>query len=239
MGSSYFVDSPTSGAWETFFLSLPLVVEGRFRAIAKPTARALMGKSTGGFNAVSLGLRHSELFGVIAASAPDGLDLGRWLTLANGKIHPMWLQLMRFEDIVGGPGQMASYAADWSFDLIAKSGFVWPADLETGDVHKEVLDRWQTHSPARMLDDSALLAKAKQHLAGRIYINVERGDEFHLFEPARIFSKKLSRLGVTHRFEVSEGGHFAATPPLIPAAVRFAIETLGASLESGTSPAPN
>lgn len=232
LGSSYFVDSPTSGAWETFFLSLPLVVDGRFRTIAKPTGRALLGKSTGGFNAVSLGLRHSEMFRVIAASAPDGLDLGRWLLVADGSVHPMWLKLMRFEDIVGGSGQMASFAADWSFDLMAKSGFVWPVDLETGGVRKEVLDRWLAHSPSRMLDDDDLLAKAKQHLAGRIYINIGRSDEFHLFEPAKLFVEKLNKLGITHRFEVSEGGHFAASPPLIPAAVRFAIETLGASIES-------
>ena len=60
-GSTYLVDSPTNGDFDTFFSkTMVAFVDATFRTLANPKARALLGQSTGGFNAVSTALRHSE-----------------------------------------------------------------------------------------------------------------------------------------------------------------------------------
>jgi hypothetical protein len=223
IGSSYFVDSPTHGAWDSYMKRVVVEIDRRYRTKVRARSRGLLGKSTGGFNAVSLALRHADTFSVVAASAPDGLLLDQWLLGPDGRVSPAWLNLTRIENAVRGAGQMASYAADWSFDAEAPRGFRWPYDLETGVVDATLFARWMKQSPSKLLDTHAVDARK---LSGRIYINVGRNDEFGLFAPAKSFSEMLTKRGLEHTFLISEGGHFSSEPPLVPGAARFALRTL-------------
>jgi hypothetical protein len=180
-------------------------VDGRLRTIAHAPARALLGQSTGGFNAISAVLLAPDVFGAVGASAPDGLDLEAWLLEPSGKLRPQWLAWMRLEAAVGGVGQMLSYAESWAPSGASEES--WPADLDTGEIRRDVLEAWLRHSPARMVgtpEGKRALASA----SGRILISVSRDDEFGLFEPARRFSEELQRLGILHDFVAGEGGHF-------------------------------
>ena len=140
-GSTYLTDGPTSGRWDQFFARklIPLI-DAHYRTIARREGRALVGQSTGGFNAVSYGLRHPELFSVIGASAPDSLDWPVWLAAAK-----RWVpDFARVEHGLGGAGQFISYAADWS--PRQGGGYDWPFD-ESGHVIDGVMARWIAHSP--------------------------------------------------------------------------------------------
>jgi S-formylglutathione hydrolase FrmB len=205
-GSTYLVDSPVTGKFEAFFTTaMTARVDGELRTIPQAKSRALVGQSTGGFNAMSMALRHSDVFGVVAAMSPDGLDLASWmLTPAGDAVQPGWLHWMRFEDRVGGPGQFVSYAADWSPDPSAPRGFAWPADLTTGKLIPNVWARWRANSPIELLDKPAV-----KNLNGRIYITVARDDEFGLHAPALRFSQALTAKGIANTFVTTEGGHFA------------------------------
>jgi S-formylglutathione hydrolase FrmB len=201
-GSTYLVDSPTSGHWDTFFTrDLVPFIDAHYRTLPRPSARAVMGQSTGGFNAVSYGLRHPELIGVIGASAPDALDLEVWLR-DGGKVRP-WIQgLQRIERGLGGGGQLVSYAADWS---PTARGYDWPFDA-SGAVIDRVLQRWLAHNPATWLRDPKRVA-ALLPFSGHIYLSVGETDEFDLLPPTVAFSKALTAVGIENQLVVNAGGH--------------------------------
>lgn len=196
-GSSYLIDSPLTGAWGGF---LPERVVGeidrRYRTIATREGRAVIGHSTGGINAVSIGIAHPEVFGVIGASSPDALDFESWM-LEEGRVRPLWLTWLRFEAALGGMGQFASYASAWSPDPSAPRGFAWPIDLESGALIEDVWSRWLAHSPVTWLDDPEALERARR-FSDRIFLTCGSEDEARLFEPTRRFSEALDRAGITH-----------------------------------------
>jgi S-formylglutathione hydrolase len=224
-GSSYFVDSSTSGNWETFATEqLTKTIDERFRTLASPRSRALFGHSTGGFNAMSLALRHPDLWSVVMASSPDGLDLTSWLLTADGKhFTPLAAGWLRSEEEVGGPGQFASCASDWSPDDSAR-GYAFPLDPASGEIVPSVWKRWMTNSPSEMLKNPAIVAAAKASLAGRILLIVGDHDEADLTRPTRRFHEELDAAGIAHRFEVAPGGHHEP-PERLETEIRF---TLGA-----------
>jgi S-formylglutathione hydrolase FrmB len=219
LGSSYFEDSPTHGNWEAFALRVVAEIDKRYRTLPTPPSRGLLGKSTGGFNAISLAIRHSDVFGVVAASAPDALVFDRWL-LDGASVDARWLKLTHIEHVAGGAGQMSSYAADWTPEASVARGFSFPYDPETGAIDQARLERWLDHSPDRLL---------RRHPEAKrlaLFINVGRDDEFALHDPAAAFSALLTEANIPHTFMVSEGGHFETAPPLVPTAAAFALRTL-------------
>ncbi|MEZ4359177.1 MAG: alpha/beta hydrolase [Kofleriaceae bacterium] len=214
-GSTYLVDSATNGAWDTFFTRrLIPYVDAKYRTLARRQARGLVGNSTGGFNAVSYGLRHPELIGAIAASSPDGLDLSVWLT-PDGAVRPWVRSFARVEQRLGGVGQFISYAANWS---PANGGYDWLFDA-SGAVVEPVRRRWLAHSPREWLRDPARVS-AMLPLSGQIYVTVGRHDEFDLDTPASSFSEALTAAGIRNELVVTDGDH-ASTAEHMAGIVRF------------------
>jgi pimeloyl-ACP methyl ester carboxylesterase len=201
-GSTYLIDSPTSGKWDTYFAKhLIPYVDAHYRTLARREGRAIVGHSTGGFNAVSYGMRHPELFGVIGASSPDGLDLPVWLHLGETR----WIRdLARIEHGLGGAGQFISYAADWS-PTTAPPGYDWPFD-DAGDRVDSVLARWLANSPTTWVRDPGRVAAFKP-LSGHIYLTVGETDEFDLLPPTEAFSKTLTAAGIANELVITPGGH--------------------------------
>ncbi len=221
-GSTYLEDSGPNGPFATFLATraLPEIEKG-VHGIAKRTGRALIGQSTGGFNALSLGMRRSDLFSVIGASSPDAPDPAAWLLEDEGKSRRAREWLRRWtvlEDALGGTGQMTSYAADWS------SG-KWPFDLATGAVVEPVLAQWVAKSPHGMLADPPTVARLKQDLSGRILVIVGRNDEFDLFPSAERFALELADRGIETRFVATDHGHGDGNERL-ETSLRFALERL-------------
>lgn len=223
-GSTYLVDSATSGAWDTFFTRrLIPYVDANYRTLARREARGIIGHSTGGFNAVSYGMRHPELIGAIAASSPDPLDLSVWLT-ADGAVRPWIRDFARVERGMGGVGQFISYAANWS---PAEGGYDWPFD-DSGALVERVWQRWLANSPRSWLRDPARVA-ALAPLSGHIYLTVGESDEFDLRPPTVAFSKALTAAGIDNELVVSAGGHDGIAEHMA-AIVKF----LAAKLEPAT-----
>jgi S-formylglutathione hydrolase FrmB len=201
-GSTYLVDGPTSGNWDTFFARyLVPYIDAHYRTLARREGRAIVGHSTGGFNAVSYGMRHPELFGVIGASSPDGLDLPVWLRQGETR----WIRdLARIERGMGGAGQIISYAADWS-PSTAPPGYDWPFD-DAGRRVDSVLARWLANSPTMWVRDPGRVAAFKP-LSGHIYLTVGETDEFDLLPPTEAFSKTLTAAGIANELVITPGGH--------------------------------
>lgn len=201
-GSTYFTDSAAGGQWNAFVPKMVSEIDRRYRTRPDAKSRAVVGHSTGGFNAVSLALRHPDLFTVIGASAPDGLDFEAWLTSADHRVRPMWLAWSRLESAVGGIGQILSYAAAWS-----PPAEVFPFDLDSGVMNASPWAKWQAQSPMRMLDDATFVETLRRVLGGRIFLTVGKADEFGLHEPTLLFDARLTELRIPHQLTVTEGGH--------------------------------
>lgn len=228
-GSSYLVDSPRTGAWDTFMArTVVQAIDQRYRTVARGSARAVLGQSTGGFNAISIAMRHPDVFGAAAAMSPDALVFAPWfLTPDRNSFQPLPKTWMRMEAAMGeGPGQFVSYASDWSYDDSAR-GFAWPIDLRSGKLVPAVWQRWLEHEPASLLERPERKAAILAQLSGSIYLTVGRSDEFGLFEPTRLFGEALQRASIAHVFVPTEGGHFEGQPARQRAALAFLLERLG------------
>lgn len=222
-GSTYFTDSAAGGAWARFVRERMVPeIDHRYRTVATSAGRAVLGHSTGGFNAISLALRFPDLFGTAAASAPDPLDFEGWMLGPDGRVRPRWLAWTRLEAAVGGIGQMVSYAAAWSAEA-PPSPRAYPFDLETGAVRAADWAAWRAQSPLRLLDDPDRVAAIRSNLDGRIFITVGKADEFGLFEPAQRFSARLAELGIAHELHATEGTHGGDQTAGLQAALTFAI----------------
>lgn len=227
LGSTYLEDSPVTGAWDTFLAKKALpVLERELRILPRRGARALMGQSTGGYNALSFGMRHSDLFSVIGSSSPDAPDVEKWLLEPGTRRAREWIRnLSKIEAAVGGAGQVTSWAASWSPDSTAPGGFRFPIDVETGVADEKVLAQWVAKTPHGLIRDPKLLARAKKDLGGRIMIIVGRNDDFDLFSPAESFAQELNGLGVETRFVATDHGHGNHLERFEPT-LRFLLERL-------------
>ncbi len=235
LGSTYLEDGAVQGGFATFLVTRALpALEKELRTIPSRTARAVLGHSTGGYNALSYGLRRADTFSVIGASSPDAPDVEAWLFEPGTRRAREWIRnWTRLEDGVGGAGQMTSYAADWSPPMTAgaKTRWRWPFDLATGVADEEVVARWVEKSPHGFLRDPSFVAKSHALLSGRIYVSVGRDDEFGLFAPAQRFAGELDAAGIATRFVPTDGGH-GNNQERLEAALRFALERLDHSASS-------
>jgi hypothetical protein len=226
-GSSYLVDSPRTGAWDTYVTKRVIpAIDAKFRTIAKREGRATAGLSTGGFGALSYGLRHPELIGVVSASAPDGPDITSWL-FGDGVTLPPWTPAMlAVETATGGEGFFASYGSDWSPDQSPR-GWASPLDPSTGKLVPEVVAKWRAQGPSVWLDDPARAAAIKTAFDGKLCLSVGKRDEFALHPALLAFAGKLTKLAIRHELLLSEGGHI--DPDVMTKAYRCAAQHLSGS----------
>lgn len=76
-GRSWYIDSPQDAGsrYETFFVEeLIPFVDGNYPVVAAREGRAVMGLSMGGYGAMTLAIRHKELFGAVGSTS-GGLDI--------------------------------------------------------------------------------------------------------------------------------------------------------------------
>lgn len=205
-GSSYLVDSPRTGAWDTYLATRVIpAIDQRYRTIATRDGRATAGLSTGGAGSLIWGLHHAELIGIVSASSPDSPDIVGWLF--GPPMPPFTLAMLRIEAATGGAGFFASYGNDWSPDDSAR-GWALPVDLATGALVPGVIAKWRAHgSPSSWLDDPARAAQIKQAFDGRLCLSTGKKDEFGLYPALQAFADKLTARGIHHDMALAEGGH--------------------------------
>ena len=71
----FYVNSPVSGRWEDAIVDdLVPYVDGAYRTLPFPASRGIGGHSMGGFGALSLAMRHPDVFGSVYAMSPSLFD---------------------------------------------------------------------------------------------------------------------------------------------------------------------
>ena len=215
-GGSQYLNSPAVGRYEDYLIDeiVPLVDE-RLRTKRGRDHRAVTGKSSGGFGAMRLAMRHPEVFGAFGSHSGDCYfehcfkpdfskffmqlekhgGVGEFLRAFEAmpkKQHEAVMTLM-----------MLAMAACYSPNPQSPYGFDLPMDERTGEIRDDVWARWLAHDPVHMAPDHADALRSMKV----IYLDAGVKDEWNLHLGARIMCSRLDALGVKYIHEEFDDGH--------------------------------
>lgn len=212
-GGSQYINSTATGSYEDYLIKeiVPFVDES-FRTIKNKDSRAVMGKSSGGYGALIMALRHADSFGLACSTSGDAYfehcylsDIPKAFRAVKGNptnlIEKFWNEdEKKGKDDFSGLniiGMSACYSPRGAdFDL--------PFDLETGEIRSDIWAKWLAHDPIRLVEGSVKNLKSLKLL----YIDAGTKDEFALDLGAKILCKRLRDFDVPHIHEEFDDGHF-------------------------------
>ncbi len=209
LGGSWFMDSPTTGGYETYITQeLVSYVDANYRTLARPESRGVTGCSMGGDGAAHLALAHPDVFGVVAAVA-GGYDWGReqdWQALGAGfqgapesladfaKL-PLWTQVaIGLASVTASNPDNPPFYADMPW--VISNGKVEPVS--------SVVKKVDAKDP---MDDARRHAQLSQRLVAFMLYHGSR-DPVNDVEVTREYDKLLTDLGIEHTLvEVDDSTH--------------------------------
>lgn len=221
-GGSQYLNSSATGRYEDHVVvELVSFIEDKFAAMRGPDGRALFGKSSGGFGALTLGMKHPDVFGhVFSHSGDSAFELGFPLELLKlsaalrkhgGSVQRFVADFRAARDKSGfDHGAIMAIAMSACFSPNPKSplGFDLPMDLRTGALIPSVWKRWEALDPVNAcVKHASGLARLKT-----LWFDAGVRDEFYLHHGARRLSDALKRLKIKHAYQEHEFGHMDNQP---------------------------
>ena len=217
LGGSQYVNSSATGHYEDYIVEdLVSYIDDKYRTLGAG-ARGVAGKSSGGFGAVRLALRHPEVFSAFASHAGDMYFeycyKGDFPKAVNGltpflaQADPVKAFLAAFAE-AENKGRMIetlNILAMASCYSPTEEGFELPFDLKTGEIRPGIWGRWLDFDPVFMLDQPEYL-EALKGMKGA-YLDAGIHDEYNLHLGARIFVDRAAQKGVQVHHEEFEAGH--------------------------------
>jgi S-formylglutathione hydrolase FrmB len=212
---SFYLDSPVTGGWETWLTrDLVAYVDSAYRTIKDPAGRGIAGHSMGGFGALTLAMRHPDVYGAAYGLSPCCLGLLGDITASN----PAWRKALAVRSRSQLEADPQSYESFWVDAIVALSAAVSP------DPARKPLF---VDFPYRMVDgklvpDPATMARWRRtmplHAVDRYTGNLRRlraigfdygeKEEFsHIRLSASALSAALAARGIPHQFEVYPKGN--------------------------------
>jgi enterochelin esterase family protein len=215
-GGSQYMDSSATGRYGTH-LAKELVahVDRTFRTRLGAPHRGVVGKSSGGYGALTLAMRYPGVFGAVACHSgdmyfeycylPDVPRFAAEMTRAGGIVS--WFEAFqakrqkKHEDLE--LLNILAMAAAYSPDPAEPLGIALPVDPATGRFREDVWRRWLENDPLRMLD---LHADALRGLK-LLFLDCGDRDEYHLHIGAGLFARRLAELRIAHEYQRYDDGH--------------------------------
>ena len=206
---SMYSNSLTTGDWEAY-VSQDLVayIDSHYRTIANRDGRGLSGHSMGSYGTVRIGMKAAAVFSSLYAMSSCCLmnnpGAGRGAAPASTTAPPANAAAPAPADGRGARGGLANaqfaQAAAWApnpmnppqyFDLPTKDGVLQPL----------IAAKWVANSPLIMVDQ--YVPSLRQYHA----IAMDVGDADPLGAANKDLDQSLTRLGISHTFELYEGNH--------------------------------
>jgi pimeloyl-ACP methyl ester carboxylesterase len=219
LGGSQWTNSPAIGRYQDYVADdVTAFVEARLGTIPSRGARAIVGKSSGGYGALRMGRDRGDVFAHLACHAGDagfewcyGPDLPK--AAAGLLAYPdaaAWLDAAvrraRETKLAGSDHpvlNVVAMSAAYSPDPAAPLGAALPFELPSGRPRPEVWARWLAEDPVRFVP-AAL--DAYRRLA-TVFLDCGTRDEFNLRWGARQVAEALRQGGVDVVHEEFEDGH--------------------------------
>ena len=218
LGGNQYLNSAAMGRWEDFLVDEMIPrLEAEFRVLPGRDHRAIFGKSSGGYGAISHGLRRADVWGAVACHSGDmAFDLcyrGDFpkavRTLAEQGGVDGFLQQFAADPKPKNESlhqiMVLAMAASYDPDPAAPYGVRLPVDPETAELDPERWAAWLAHDPLEMVKDPALRANLAS-LRG-LYLDCGTSDQYHLVHGARALVRVLAEHGIEHRFEEFDDDH--------------------------------
>ncbi len=211
---SFYVNSSVTGNWEDFTVKeLVTYIDTNYRTIAESGKRGIAGHSMGGYGALTIGMKHPDVFSVIYGLNPAIIDWAGDLTINSTGFRRV-LKAKSFEELgqwaQNGdfyPAATVTVAQAFSPNPDKPPFFCdFPFELHEGRMRPSEpgYSKWQARSAIKMVKDyRANLMKLKGYRFDSGY-----EDEFLFIPPvSRDFSRELTNNGIPHIFEEYNGDH--------------------------------
>jgi len=216
-GGSQYLDSPATGRYQSYLVDeiFPFV-DQHFLTIPEREARAVVGKSSGGFGALRVAIDRPDAVCAVGSHAGDcAFDISMIPELRSSAIRlsrsgGLDAFVRDFPPTTGlGPGDfdtimMIACAAAYSPDPSLPFPHArLPIDLRTGELVAEVWAEWLAHDPiTRIAHDTNALRTMRL-----VYLDAGDRDEHGLQLGARRIADQLRARLVAFRHEEFVGGH--------------------------------
>jgi S-formylglutathione hydrolase FrmB len=223
LGGTQWTNAPAVGRYQDFVADdVVREVEARFGTLSRREARAVVGKSSGGYGALCLGRDRGDVFALVGAHAPDccfeycylpdlpkaagallgAPDAAAWLEGAKRRARETKLSASDHPAI-----NIIAMAAHYSPRAGAPLGLELPFDLATGRPRDDVWTRWLAHDPVRFVPGAA---EAYRRLEG-VFLDCGMRDEFNLRWGVRIVAAELREAGVRVEHQEFDDGHIGTS----------------------------
>ena len=223
LGGTQWTNAPAVGRYQDYVAEdVVRAVEARLGTLAHREARAVVGKSSGGYGALCLGRDRPDVFALVAAHAPDCYfeycylpDLPKAAAALLAAADPgAWLDAIRRkarETKLGGadftPVSILAMAAHYSPRPGAPLGLELPFALPSGRLREDVWAAWLEHDPVRFVPRAAA---AFRRLAG-VFLDCGTRDEFNLRWGTRMVAEALRDAGAVVEHQEFEDGHMGTS----------------------------
>ncbi len=211
---AFYTNSTVTGNWEDYiFRDLVQNVDANYRTMARRESRGIAGHSMGGYGAMTLAMKHQDVFSVVYALSPCCFGMEGDFTSEN----PAWLKTIRLkstEEFKAMPRsleefyQVAFVAVSASFSPNPARGPFYvdfPYQERDGrlELNESVFATWRAKMPVYMVDEQ----KANLLKLRGIFVDYGEKEEFsHIRITSQQFSKALAERNIPHVFEIYEGG---------------------------------
>jgi S-formylglutathione hydrolase FrmB len=207
---SFYVNSAATGNWADFTAKdLVGFVDGKYRTLANAKSRGIAGHSMGGYGAITLGMKHPEVFSVIYGMNPAIMGWAKDLTLDN-PAFAFALAAKTPDDLMkGGVYSIATLTVAQAFSPNPNRAPFYadfPFENSNGKLRpiEPAFSRWEENFPVKMVQ------KYRTNLLKLRGLRFDSGyEDEYLFIPAnsRALSAELTGNGIEHIFEEYNGDH--------------------------------
>ena len=210
---SFWTNSAVTGNWEDYiYRDVVAYVDSNFRTLARRSSRGIAGHSMGGFGAITIAMKHADVFSTLYALSPCCLGMEGDFNEAN----PAWTRVGNLTSLdqlpkVRSPNDFYTnvfVAMSTAFSPnTARPPFYGDALYQERDGKLErndtVLARWKSKMPLYTVEDYKLNLLSLRGIG----IDYGQKEEFsHIRISSTLFSKALAERSIPHVFEVYEGG---------------------------------
>jgi len=209
VGGNQYINSQAVGFYEDFLIKeLIPYLEEKY----KTRKIGLIGKSSGGYGALVLGMKYDEIKAIASHSGdayfeyvylpmfPKVIPYLRKFSSPEEWLNNFWKKQNKKKkedlNVLNIIGMSAFYSPS------PEGKILLPFDLDSGEIIEDVWRKWLEKDPVRLIE------KLGENLKNKgVFIDVGIKDEFNIQYGAKILHNKMKKMGIEHYYEEYEDGH--------------------------------